>query len=95
MGKNPQGYSVIEESGHYTVRHYPGISDFLYLFDENSNQQIARFHVGPDGDTLGSMLALKHGLEKVFDHIHGIHCVIAGKGNDVETSGGQRCDHIG
>ncbi|MBY0450708.1 MAG: bifunctional oligoribonuclease/PAP phosphatase NrnA [Cyanobacteria bacterium] len=40
-------------------------------------------HVGPDGDTLGSMLAFKHAFEKACPHIHGVHCVIAGKMPDV------------
>lgn len=40
-------------------------------------------HVGPDGDTLGSMLALKFALEKARDHIHTVDCVISGKMPDV------------
>lgn len=36
-------------------------------------------HVGPDGDTLGSMLGLKHTFEAYFPHIERIDCVISGK----------------
>lgn len=40
-------------------------------------------HVGPDGDTLGSMLGLKFALEKARPHIHRVDCVISGKMPDV------------
>lgn len=40
-------------------------------------------HVGPDGDTLGSMLGLKFAFEKAFDHIQSVDCVISGKMPDV------------
>ncbi len=40
-------------------------------------------HVGPDGDTLGSMLGIKHALEKARPHIHRVDCVISGKMPDV------------
>jgi phosphoesterase RecJ-like protein len=40
-------------------------------------------HVGPDGDTLGSMLGLKFALEKARPSIHRIDCVISGKMPDV------------
>jgi bifunctional oligoribonuclease and PAP phosphatase NrnA len=36
-------------------------------------------HVGPDGDTLGSMLGLKMGLPKRFSQLQRIDCLIAGK----------------
>ena len=36
-------------------------------------------HVGPDGDTLGSMLGFKFALEKARPHIQRIDCVISGK----------------
>lgn len=35
--------------------------------------------MGPDGDTLGSMLGFKHAFEKACPHIHRIDCVISGK----------------
>lgn len=40
-------------------------------------------HVGPDGDTLGSMLALKHTFDAYFPNIERIDCVISGKMPDV------------
>lgn len=40
-------------------------------------------HVGPDGDTLGSMLGLKFAFEKAYDHIQSVDCVISGKMPDV------------
>jgi phosphoesterase RecJ-like protein len=40
-------------------------------------------HVGPDGDTLGSMLGLKHSLGALFPHIKRIDCIIAGRMPDV------------
>ncbi len=40
-------------------------------------------HVGPDGDTLGSMLGLKFALEKARPHIQRVDCVISGKMPDV------------
>lgn len=40
-------------------------------------------HVGPDGDTLGSMLGLKFALEKSRPNLHAIDCVISGKMPDV------------
>ncbi|MEB3287469.1 MAG: bifunctional oligoribonuclease/PAP phosphatase NrnA [Vampirovibrionales bacterium] len=40
-------------------------------------------HVGPDGDTLGSMLALKFALEKGRGNFQRIDCVISGKMPDV------------
>ena len=36
-------------------------------------------HVGPDGDTLGSMLGLKFSLLAHFPHIKRMDCVISGK----------------
>ena len=36
-------------------------------------------HVGPDGDTLGSMLGFKFALEKACPHIQRVDCVISGK----------------
>lgn len=36
-------------------------------------------HVGPDGDTLGSMLGLKHAFAKACPQIQRVDCVIAGK----------------
>ncbi len=36
-------------------------------------------HVGPDGDTLGSMLGLMHTFKAYFPNIKTVHCVIAGK----------------
>ncbi len=36
-------------------------------------------HVGPDGDTLGSMLGLKFALEKGRQNLHTVDCVISGK----------------
>lgn len=36
-------------------------------------------HVGPDGDTLGSMLGFKFALEKARPHIQRVDCVISGK----------------
>jgi bifunctional oligoribonuclease and PAP phosphatase NrnA len=36
-------------------------------------------HVGPDGDTLGSMLALKHALAGRFPQLKRVDCLIAGK----------------
>lgn len=40
-------------------------------------------HVGPDGDTLGSMLSFKHAFEKACPHIERVDCVISGKMPDV------------
>ena len=40
-------------------------------------------HVGPDGDTLGSMLALKHSLTETYPHIERFDCVISGKMPDI------------
>jgi len=40
-------------------------------------------HVGPDGDTLGSMLGLKFALEKARPSIQRVDCVISGKMPDV------------
>lgn len=40
-------------------------------------------HVGPDGDTLGSMLGLKFALEKARPNIQTVDCVISGKMPDV------------
>jgi bifunctional oligoribonuclease and PAP phosphatase NrnA len=40
-------------------------------------------HVGPDGDTLGSMLGLKFALEKARPKIQRVDCVISGKMPDV------------
>ncbi|MEM0950537.1 MAG: bifunctional oligoribonuclease/PAP phosphatase NrnA [Cyanobacteria bacterium P01_H01_bin.74] len=40
-------------------------------------------HVGPDGDTLGSMLALKLALGEHVKHLDRIDCVISGKMPDV------------
>jgi bifunctional oligoribonuclease and PAP phosphatase NrnA len=40
-------------------------------------------HVGPDGDTLGSMLGLKHALLGYFPNIQRIDCLIAGKMPDI------------
>jgi phosphoesterase RecJ-like protein len=39
--------------------------------------------VGPDGDTLGSMLGFKFALEKARPHIQRVDCVISGKMPDV------------
>ena len=36
-------------------------------------------HVGPDGDTLGCMLAFKFAFEKACTHIQTVDCVISGK----------------
>ncbi len=36
-------------------------------------------HVGPDGDALGAMLGLKHGLARHCPHIQRIDCVMVGK----------------
>jgi phosphoesterase RecJ-like protein len=36
-------------------------------------------HVGPDGDTLGSMLGFKHAFEKACPHLQRVDCVISGK----------------
>jgi bifunctional oligoribonuclease and PAP phosphatase NrnA len=36
-------------------------------------------HVGPDGDTLGSMLGLKHALPLKYPQLQRIDCLIAGK----------------
>jgi len=35
-------------------------------------------HVGPDGDTLGSMLAFKHAFDKAYPHMTRIDSVVAG-----------------
>jgi len=40
-------------------------------------------HVGPDGDTLGSMLGLKFALEKARPNVQRVDCVISGKMPDV------------
>jgi len=40
-------------------------------------------HVGPDGDTLGSMLGLKHSLAYLFPNIKRVDCLIAGRMPDV------------
>ncbi len=40
-------------------------------------------HVGPDGDTLGSMLGIKFALEKARPHVQRVDCVISGKMPDV------------
>ena len=40
-------------------------------------------HVGPDGDTLGSMLGLKHSLAYLFPNIKRVDCIIAGRMPDV------------
>jgi bifunctional oligoribonuclease and PAP phosphatase NrnA len=40
-------------------------------------------HVGPDGDTLGSMLGFKHSLLQFMPHIERIDCLIAGRMPDV------------
>lgn len=40
-------------------------------------------HVGPDGDTLGSMLGFKFAFEKARPHLHRVDCVISGKMPDV------------
>jgi bifunctional oligoribonuclease and PAP phosphatase NrnA len=40
-------------------------------------------HVGPDGDTLGSMLGLKHSLPALFPQLQRVDCIIAGKMPDV------------
>lgn len=40
-------------------------------------------HVGPDGDTLGSMLAIKFALEKARPNVQRVDCVISGKMPDV------------
>lgn len=40
-------------------------------------------HVGPDGDTLGSMLGLKHMFEAHYPHLSTIHGVISGKLPDI------------
>lgn len=39
----------------------------------------ATAHVGPDGDTLGSMLGLRHALTQAFPHIQTFDCVITGE----------------
>jgi phosphoesterase RecJ-like protein len=39
--------------------------------------------VGPDGDTLGSMLGFKHAFEKACSHLQRVDCVISGKMPDV------------
>jgi len=40
-------------------------------------------HVGPDGDTLGSMLGFKHSLRQFLPNIERIDCLIAGRMPDV------------
>ena len=40
-------------------------------------------HVGPDGDTLGSMLGLRHALLPHFPHLETLDCVISGKMPDI------------
>lgn len=56
---------------------------------EESNQFLAAIqaaqtifvsaHVGPDGDTLGSMLGLKHALTAKFPHIKTFDCCVTGE----------------
>ena len=50
---------------------------------ENAKSIFVTAHVGPDGDTLGSMLALKHALTKAFPTIERFDCVISGKMPDI------------
>ncbi len=46
---------------------------------ENAGTVFLSAHVGPDGDTLGSMLGLKFALAENFKHLKRIDAVIAGK----------------
>jgi phosphoesterase RecJ-like protein len=52
--------------------------EFIAAIDEAKTVFITA-HVGPDGDTLGSMLGFKFALEKARPHIQRIDCVISGK----------------
>lgn len=56
--------------------------DFITALDAAKSVFITA-HVGPDGDTLGSMLGLKHALEKARPQIQRVDCVISGKMPDV------------
>jgi phosphoesterase RecJ-like protein len=60
----------------------PLYSQFKTLI-ENAKSIFVTAHVGPDGDTLGSMLALKHALTKAYPHIERFDCVISGKMPDI------------
>lgn len=56
--------------------------EFLAAVDEAKTIFITA-HVGPDGDTLGSMLGFKFAIEKARPHVHRVDCVISGKMPDV------------
>jgi phosphoesterase RecJ-like protein len=55
--------------------------DFKLLVEQSKSLFITA-HVGPDGDTLGSMLALKHAFARVYPALR-VDCVISGKMPDV------------
>jgi bifunctional oligoribonuclease and PAP phosphatase NrnA len=59
--------------------------DALYKVLSQARTVFITAHVGPDGDTLGSMLALKHALPSLFQGIERIDCVISGKLPDIYT----------
>jgi bifunctional oligoribonuclease and PAP phosphatase NrnA len=46
---------------------------------DNAKTVFISAHVGPDGDTLGSMLGLKHAFERNVPHLTRVDCVISGK----------------
>lgn len=50
---------------------------------EKANSVFITAHVGPDGDTLGSMLGLMHAFLESFDHHKRVDCVISGRMPDV------------
>jgi bifunctional oligoribonuclease and PAP phosphatase NrnA len=69
------------------LTHEPGTMPQAYAEAQrilaNASTVFITAHVGPDGDTLGSMLGLKHSLPALFPNITRIDCIIAGKMPDV------------
>ena len=68
-----------------TSTHSPKLRRYQDAYNalDRSETVFITAHVGPDGDTLGSMLGLKHSLAYLFPNIKRVDCIIAGRMPDV------------
>ena len=66
-----------------TLATFPAVYTTLHQAIQGAKSIFVTAHVNPDGDTLGSMLGLKHALLPHFPHIERFDCVISGKRPDV------------
>jgi bifunctional oligoribonuclease and PAP phosphatase NrnA len=73
---NFAGYNSVQKIAF--SRSFVIYEDFIAAVGEAKTVFITA-HVGPDGDTLGSMLGFKFALEKARPHIQRVDCVISGK----------------